>query len=634
MTIHRTLSKSDFQLGRDCPTKLYYKKLNYPNSQSENGYLTFLAEGGFLIGAIAKLVVPGGIDIQQAVRYPDSNYAEITARALEMTQECIANENIVLYEPAFQMGRRLVRCDILVKNGNHIDLIEVKSKLQDSSNTKWGKEWEPYLDDVAFQLLVVRRSLPHCRVVPWLMTPDKSHVATIDHLTSFFNRQDHGRVCHFKDASVDFLGDSSVADAIRTSGLLRKWDIEELVGQRLQEVDQSAHDFEEWLSSPELLHPKTSISKHCFSCEYDFDSTDGRNGFRECWGAKAAPERHIRKLYKVGTLGGWKAPKVNRWIDDGLVSHDDIEESQLYNPDGQLGSTGERILTQINHTRSSTEWLDVAAIRAALDGWEYPLHFIDFEASISPVPYHRGMKPYQTVVFQWSCHTVNEEGAEPLHREFLNTESYYPAIDFLETLREAIGDTGSVIIWSKYERTQLNSLREWLQDNHEGEHQDLVSWLTQLIGDDDSESSRLVDQHELTVRHWFHPVMSGRTSIKVALPAALKAASSQRIDRWLQAVNLLEPNTGKRPENPYKLLPSLNVPGLESEASDSGETRGVTDGVEAMRAYQDMIYGLNMNTEGRRENVRDALLRYCRLDTLAQVIIWEHWRTKIGKSDS
>jgi len=131
-----------------------------------------------------------------------------------------------------------------------------------------------------------------------------------------------------------------------------------------------------------------------------------------------------------------------------------------------------------------------------------------------------------------------------------------------------------------------------------------------------------------------YPVMSGRTSIKVALPAALKAASSQRIDRWLQAVNLLDPNTGKRPENPYKLLPSLNVPGLESEASDSGETRGVTDGVEAMRAYQDMIYGLNMNTEGRRENVRDALLRYCRLDTLAQVIIWEHWRTKIGKSDS
>ncbi|MBM3966274.1 MAG: hypothetical protein FJ308_14605 [Planctomycetes bacterium] len=92
-------------------------------------------------------------------------------------------------------------------------------------------------------------------------------------------------------------------------------------------------------------------------------------------------------------------------------------------------------------------------------------------------------------------------------------------------------------------------------------------------------------------------------------------------------MNLLDPTTDNRPENPYTLLPSLNVPGLESEASDAEETRSVTDGVEAMRAYQDMIYGLNMNAEGHRERVRESLLRYCRLDTLAQVIIWEHWRT-------
>ena len=625
MTIQRTLSKSDFQLGRDCPTKLYYKKLNYPNTQTENEYLTFLAEGGYLIGAVAKIVVPGGIDIQHAVREPKANYEETTARALAMTQECLAQENVVLYEPAFQIGRRLIRCDILVKSGRNVDLIEVKSKLQDSNNTEWGSEWGPYLDDVAFQWLVVRRALPHCRVTPWLMTPDRSHTATIDHLTSFFKHKENGKVGRFKDTTVDFLGDSSVTDAIRSSGLLRTWDIEELVEQRLEEIDRCANDLEEWLASPELLHPRTPISKNCFSCE--FNAKDGRNGFRECWGAKASPERHIRHLYKVGTLGGFRAPKVNQWIDDGRVSHDDIEEADLLNSDGQLGSTGQRILTQIHHTNTSTEWMDTDALRAELDRWEYPLHFIDFEASISPVPYHRGMRPYQTVVFQWSCHTIKENGAEPLHREFLNTESYYPAIEFLETLRDAIGDSGSVIIWSKYERTQLRSLRDWLHANHAGEYQDLITWLVQLLGEDDSETLRLVDQHELTVKHWFHPLMFGRTSIKVALPAALKAASSQRIDRWLQAVNLLDPETGNRPENPYKLLQSLDLPGLESEASDTGEARGVTDGVEAMRAYQDMIYGLNMNAEGHRERVRESLLRYCRLDTLAQVIIWEHWQT-------
>jgi len=79
----------------------------------------------------------------------------------------------------------------------------------------------------------------------------------------------------------------------------------------------------------------------------------------------------------------------------------------------------------------------------------------------------------------------------------------------------------------------------------------------------------------------------------------------------------------KNPENPYKLLPSLNLPRLERKASDTGETRSVTDVVEAMRAYQDMIYGLNMNAEGHRERNRALLIRYCRLDTLAQVIIWD-----------
>ena len=631
MNLQRTLSKSDFQLGRDCPTKLYYKKLIYPNTQTENEYLTFLAEGGYLIGAVARLVVPGGIDIQHAVREPKANYEETTARALAMTQECLAQENVVLYEPAFQIGRRLIRCDILVKNGCAVDLIEVKSKLQDSNNTEWGSDWGTYLDDVAFQLLVVRRTLPHCHVTPWLMTPDRSHFATIDHLPSFFKHRENGIVGRFKDTTVDFLGDSSVAVAIRSSGLLRKWDIEVLVEQRLEEIDQYVNDLEEWLASSELRHPRTPISKNCFSCEYN--SKDGRNGFRECWGAKASPERHICQLYKVGTLGGFRAPKVNQWIDDGRVSHDDIKEADLLKSDGQLGSTGQRILKQIHHTNTSTEWMNTDALRSELDRWEYPLHFIDFEASISPVPYHRGMRPYQTVVFQWSCHTIKENGAEPLHREFLNTESYYPAIEFLETLRDAIGNSGSVIIWSKYERTQLKSLRDWLTGNHEGKHQDLMSWLAQLLGDEDSETSRLVDQHELTVKHWFHPIMFGRTSIKVALPAALKAASSQRVDRWLQAVNLLDPKTGNRPENPYKLLPCLNVPGLESEASNTGETRGVTDGVEAMRAYQDMIYGLNMNVEGHRERMRESLLRYCRLDTLAQVIIWEHWQTSVGVRD-
>lgn len=216
----------------------------------------------------------------------------------------------------------------------------------------------------------------------------------------------------------------------------------------MNDVEQAAQGYEEWLAEEELAHPKTLISKSCFKCEYDAESDDGRNGFKECWGRLAKPERHIRHLYRVGALGGWRNPKANQWIDEGRVSHDDLDENDLLDANGQLGSRCERILIQITHTKTATEWLDKPGLRNELSSWDYPLHFIDFEASASPLPYHHGMRPYQTVVFQWSCHTIAEPGAEPTHQEYLNTTAHYPVVEFLQSLRGAIGNKGTALMWT------------------------------------------------------------------------------------------------------------------------------------------------------------------------------------------
>jgi hypothetical protein len=52
----------------------------------------------------------------------------------------------------------------------------------------------------------------------------------------------------------------------------------------------------------------------------------------------------------------------------------------------------------------------------------------------------------------------------------------------------------------------------------------------------------------------------------------------------------------------------------------------VTDGVGAMRAYQDMLFGLNRDNPEIRDSMRDSLLRYCELDTAAMVMIWKYWK--------
>jgi hypothetical protein len=61
----------------------------------------------------------------------------------------------------------------------------------------------------------------------------------------------------------------------------------------------------------------------------------------------------------------------------------------------------------------------------------------------------------------------------------------------------------------------------------------------------------------------------------------------------------------------------------DEEVSDN---EAVSDGVGAMRAYQDMLYGLHRDDLAIRNRMRDSLLKYCGLDTLAMVMIWKHWK--------
>jgi len=629
MTSSRTLSKSDFILGTDCPTKLYYKKCGYPDSRSDNGYLAFLAEGGYLIGAVSKLFIPGGIDIDTETRRPGRDYRQITDAALGLTRELLRRDEVTLYEPAFQIGARLVRVDVLVKRHDQVELIEVKSKSQDGNNLRWREsDWGKYFDDLAYQLIVVRKSLPELQVIPYLMSPDKSCISSIDQLTSYFRLNEQESVGNFRNVDVNFLGDDELASQIRESGLLRMWDVQDQIEQRLNDVETRASDFEAWLSGNPLLHPRTPLAKKCFKCEYDVLGPSDHNGFTECWQHLGSPTRHIKTLYRVGSLGGWRNPTADRWIEEGRIDHDDIE------PDELSGAYGERMLIQIENTRNGTEWLDRDAIADEISQWRYPLHFVDFETSSSPLPHHSGMRPYEVVPFQWSCHTIAEPNAEPTHCDYLNTVAHHPGIELLDRLRCAVGTSGTVLIWSKYELTQLKNLKTRLQDEPKDVQADLIDWVSRLIRSADDANTpgtaRIVDQHDLVVKHWFHPLMQNRTSLKVALPSALDAAPRGRIDEWLAELGFTAPETGARPENPYKLLPSFNIPGLPGEESSEGERVSVEDGVEAMYAYRDMLYGRYMNRLDQHQKIREVLLRYCQLDTLAQVIVWEHWRLQVG----
>ena len=117
-------------------------------------------------------------------------------------------------------------------------------------------------------------------------------------------------------------------------------------------------------------------------------------------------------------------------------------------------------------------------------------------------------------------------------------------------------------------------------------------------------------------------MMKGKTSIKWTLPAVLSAFNSKRIENWLknfeQGLSLFSKDDQDILINPYKLLPPIEI---------YEKAEALEDGTGAMRTYEDMMFGLRKGDAEAVEIYKKALLRYCKLDSLAMVIIWEHWNS-------
>jgi len=181
----RYLTKSRFTLAVECSTKLYFigKDTEYQNLKKDDSFLEMLADGGFQVGALAKLMYPTGLEIK----------TKDHATAEEETKELLTHDEVILFEPAIRHGDLLVRIDVLIKRKDVFELIEVKAKSYDSTDPKIeGKrggitsDMLPYIHDVAFQTHVLRSVYPTARIASYLLMPDKSKNATINGLNQLF----------------------------------------------------------------------------------------------------------------------------------------------------------------------------------------------------------------------------------------------------------------------------------------------------------------------------------------------------------------------------------------------------------------------------------------------------------------
>ncbi|MCI0616351.1 hypothetical protein L0244_25500, partial [bacterium] len=81
--------------------------------------------------------------------------------------------------------------------------------------------------------------------------------------------------------------------------------------------------------------------------------------------------------------------------------------------------------------------------------------------------------------------------------------------------------------------------------------------------------------------------------------------------------------------NPYKTLPRV-LEGYNNDDLDNflPSMEEISDGGAAMMAYAFLQF--TEVPSNQKEQIRKALLRYCELDTMAMVMIWEFWGSEIG----
>jgi uncharacterized protein DUF2779 len=611
--VPRTLSKSDFKTAQTCPTKLFYKELGYPSTKDDNPYLRMLAWGGYMVEKMAKLLHPDGVELP---------YDGGSERSAQLTREALERDTVTLFEATLLSRAKLARVDILAKHGGAFDLIEVKAKSYSSTDVAAraaaGKPsifrdakgrilegWRPYLEDVTFQVLVLDELFPNMPVTPYLALVDKAKTSSADAIHQLFriNRspsQNGGPAT----VSVEYTGD---VDQLRADNLIGVLDVSKEVEDLFEDVQAAATRY--LVSYEPFAKIPTPLSLNCDGCEFRASATDPHDGFLECWGELGRVEPHLFELYYLSTVGPTSDPLGDQLIRQGKCSLFDIPIERLVKKDGDIGTRNRRQVIQIEHTRHGTSWLS-DELAAGLARYPYPLRFIDFETSALAVPYHVNMHPYETVAFQWSCHTVAAPGAKPVHEEWINTVDFFPNLEFARTLRECVGIDGTTFMWAPHESTVLRAIAR-LAAGRGTLDSGLADWILDLAGRRDESPGRLVDMNAMAVGGYFHPAMGKRTSIKYVLAAVWGADPELRVD-FPEYVR----HDGERLLGPYDALPPIRI-------ADTDVV--VTEGTGAMLAYQEMLYGESRVDQDAKARYRDLLRQYCRLDTAAMLMIWQHW---------
>jgi hypothetical protein len=267
------------------------------------------------------------------------------------------------------------------------------------------------------------------------------------------------------------------------------------------------------------------------------------------------PDMPKYSIHDIALIGN--SPKrLEGMVEGGYLSIYDVPE------DFEL-SKNQRIHVDVTQTEITTN--KSTEIKNLLDELEYPFYYLDYETYPTAVPIYDGCRPYMQIPFQYSLHIQREPGGEYEHIEFLAEDgSTNPMKALTESLKEVIGDKGSIIVWNKKFEKKCNENIGEVFPEYAEEMQKI--------------NERLFDLMDIFQKNLYvHKDFKGKYSIKKVLPV---------LD----------------PELSYKEL-------------------NISDGSMAMNSWKKLVF--ETESESEKEQIKKDMLEYCKMDTWAMVRIYE-----------
>lgn len=229
---------------------------------------------------------------------------------------------------------------------------------------------------------------------------------------------------------------------------------------------------------------------------------------------------------------------------------------------------------QILSEQENKTIINKKAIEKFIETLSYPLYHLDFETFQQAIPEWQGISPFMQIPFQYSLHIETKNG-ELEHKEFLAQEGIDPRYKLAQQLVQDIPNNVTVLAYNMgFEKGVLRKLADMFTEFSDS-----------LLAIHDNVHDLMIPFQK---KDYYTPSMKGSYSIKYVLPALVPEM-----------------------EKAYKELDNIH------------------NGSEAMQTYA-KLSGMIDKDEVTR--LRESLLRYCELDTLAMVKILNKLKEVINQT--